>query len=125
MVKGRQGFMLEGWKFGVYLLVPLTASIYYNSPENQKKSADYWQYVTYPANPSTGWKDQIELLQSQKEQRRIYRQQLERLNGLDSAAEHNTTPITSVDTVNNTSQIKNSRSWLRWVGIGPKKDTEE
>ena len=118
MAKGRQGFLLEGWKFAIYLLVPITASIYYNNPENQKKSADYWQYVKYPANPSTGWKEQIELMQSQQKQREIYRQQLQQLN--DST----TSNAVTCDKELNESDMdtdKGSRwRWLRWIGLGPK-----
>lgn len=43
MAKGRQGFMLEFWKFGVYLMIPVGASVYFNDPTRQKKNADYWQ----------------------------------------------------------------------------------
>lgn len=42
MVKGRQGFYLEAWKFGVYVSLPVIASVYYANPETQKKMADYW-----------------------------------------------------------------------------------
>ena len=117
MAKGRQGFLLEGWKFGIYLLVPITASIYYNNPENQKKSADYWQYVKYPANPSTGWKEQIELMQSQQKQREVYRQQLQQLN--DSTT---TSPaaVQSNEQDNSDDSNENRGRWLRWIGLGRK-----
>ena len=118
MVKGRQGFLLEGWKFAIYLLVPITASIYYNNPENQKKSADYWQYVKYPANPSTGWKEQIELMQSQQKQREEYRQQLQLLN--DSSTSKATTVGGDIDENDMDNSNGNRWRWLRWVGLGPK-----
>jgi Pet100 len=115
MAKGRQGFLLEGWKFAIYLLIPITESMYYNNPENQKKSADYWQYVKYPANPSTGWKEQIELMQSQQKQREVYRQQLQHLN--DSS----TSKAVTACAENDMEDLKgNSWRWLRWIGLGPK-----
>jgi len=43
MARGRQGFALEFWKFGVYLMIPVGASLYYNDPQRQKQNADYWQ----------------------------------------------------------------------------------
>lgn len=49
MVKGRQGFALEVWKFGVYLMIPVGASIYWNNTDRQKQNADYWQ-VCYVAS---------------------------------------------------------------------------
>jgi Pet100 len=113
MAKGRPGFMLEAWKFGVYLLVPITASIYFNSPENQKKAADYWQYVKYPPNPSTGWKEQIELVGSQQEQREAYRRQLQQLNA-----------VTESDPPSEPPESKGG-TWWRWFGIQSKAENEE
>jgi hypothetical protein len=120
MAKGRQGFLLEGWKFAIYLLVPITASIYYNNPENQKKSADYWQYVKYPANPSTGWKEQIELMKSQQQQREVYRQQLQQLN--DSTTMQSSPDVEDDlhDNHGNDNSNANRWRWLRWIGLGPK-----
>ena len=118
MAKGRQGFLLEGWKFAIYLLVPITASIYYNNPENQKKSADYWQYVKYPANPSTGWKEQIELMQSQQKQREVYRQQLQQLN--DGTTSKTITAGSEVEDNDMKDSKGNRWRWLRWIGLGPK-----
>lgn len=131
MVKGRQGLFLEGWKFVVYLAVPITASIYFSNPENQKKSADYWQYVKYPPNPSTGWKEQIELLQSQSKQREIYRQQLQQLNSDNNNKNNDNNATTTVkstvdtdaivtDDVHNENNTNIGWRWLRWIGLGPK-----
>jgi Pet100 len=113
MAKGRQGFMLEGWKFGVYLLIPITASIYYNSPINQKKAADYWQYVTYPANPSTGWKEHIETAASQHKQRQVYREQLQQLNTTTSSASSRSAEETGVKPT--TTSTQQERGWFRWM----------
>jgi Pet100 len=117
MAKGRQGFLLEGWKFGIYLLIPISASIYYNSPQRQKESADYWHYIQYPANPSTGWKEQIELMQSQKAQREVYRQQLQQLQNTNTTND----PDESTNSEQNSkTKTTTSWGWLRYIGLGPK-----
>mmetsp|Transcript_2432 Transcript_2432/g.5031 ORF Transcript_2432/g.5031 Transcript_2432/m.5031 type:complete len:112 (-) Transcript_2432:351-686(-) len=85
MVKGRQGMMLEGWKFGIYLGIPLLASWYYGDPERQKKAAEYWKYVEYPANPNVGMKEKfIEQQKKYQEQRKVYGEQLKKLDQLNS-----------------------------------------
>ena len=63
MAKGTTGFYLEGWKFSVYLAVPLFASWYFGDPQRQREAANYWQFVKYPANPNTGLKEQIEAIE--------------------------------------------------------------
>jgi hypothetical protein len=125
MVKGRQGFLLEGWKFAIYLLVPITASIYYNNPENQKKSADYWQYIKYPANPSTGWKEQIDLMQSQQKQREVYRQQLQQLNDIGTQSSNDiVNDDDEGDGDDGTNSNKKRWRWLRWFGFGQTQSDE-
>jgi hypothetical protein len=79
MAKGRAGLFIESWKFSLYLAMPLFASWYYNSPERQQASIDYWKYIQYPANPNTEVKKQIEEMRKQKEQRAAYRQQMQEL----------------------------------------------
>lgn len=79
MAKGKVGFMIEGWKFSLYLAMPLFASWYYNSPERQRASIDYWKYIQYPPNPNTDVRKQIAELKKQKEQREAYRQQMKEL----------------------------------------------
>lgn len=80
MVHGRQGFYLEAWKFGVYLSIPIFASVYYSDPETQKYYADYWQYIKYPENPNTHVKEKIQKLidekELQKDQREAYKKQI-------------------------------------------------
>lgn len=117
MAKGKTGFYLEVWKFGVYLLIPLTASVYFNNVENQKKAADYWQYVKYPANPSTGWKEQIELISSQKEQREAYRRQLQQLNAVSEREEATSA---AEEKEGNTGW-----KWWRWLGIRSKEEVDQ
>ena len=79
MAKGKTGLYIEGWKFGVYLALPLFASWYYNDPARQKASVDYWKYVQYPPNPNTDMRKQIAEMKKQKEQREAYRQQMQEL----------------------------------------------
>lgn len=75
MAKGRSGFYLEGWKFAVYLALPLGASWYYNDPSRQKASADYWKFVEYPAN-ANNLQEQVEELRKQQKSRQAYKDQL-------------------------------------------------
>mmetsp|Transcript_24359 Transcript_24359/g.41373 ORF Transcript_24359/g.41373 Transcript_24359/m.41373 type:complete len:104 (-) Transcript_24359:26-337(-) len=83
MVLGRQGLWLEAWKFSVYLMVPIVASVAFNDPERQKYWADYFQFLKYPANPNTNireqFEQQLEQYEKEKEQRKVYREQLKRL----------------------------------------------
>lgn len=79
MAKGKSGLWIEGWKFSIYLALPLLASWYYNDPNRQKESVDYWKFVQYPSNPNTDMRKQIAEMQKQKEQREAYRQQMQEL----------------------------------------------
>mmetsp|Transcript_9786 Transcript_9786/g.13795 ORF Transcript_9786/g.13795 Transcript_9786/m.13795 type:complete len:113 (-) Transcript_9786:240-578(-) len=83
MVLGRKGLQVEAWKFGVYLMIPITASAAFNYPEMQQYWADYFQFLKYPANPNTNMKEQFEDLQKkreeEKEQRRAYQEQIRML----------------------------------------------
>lgn len=100
MAKGKQGFYLEGWKFAVYLGVPILASWYYSDPQRQKESADYWQYVKYPANPNVNMKEQIEALAAQQKQREVYREQMKELNAQAARAQE---------------KVEQPRRWLSWL----------
>ena len=116
--------MLEGWKFGVYILIPITASMYFGNPERQKQAADYWGYVKYPPNPNTGMKEQIEALRKQKEQRQAYREQLKELN-----AQAKKSSASSSSSSSSEDKTTSSRGWFRWIGLGkgssasPKEET--
>jgi hypothetical protein len=83
MVKGRKGLYLEAWKFGVYVSIPVFASVYFSNPETQRYWADYWQYIKYPENPNTNVKEKIQELVKEKElkaeQSLVYKQQLREL----------------------------------------------
>lgn len=89
MVLGRKGMQVEAWKFGVYLIIPITASMAFNDPDVQRYWADYFQFLKFPANPNTNMKQQFEETQKQrekdKEQRKAYQEQLRALQ--DSAKE--------------------------------------
>jgi hypothetical protein len=121
MVKGRKGFYLEAWKFGVYISIPIFASVYYSNPETQRYWADYWQFIKYPENPNTNVKEKIQELIKQKElqaeQSDAYKQQLrelqqaaQRSRKFQEEAENESVP-----------------SWWRRAGrwvVGSKKDAE-
>ena len=133
MAKGRTGFYLEGWKFAVYLGIPLLASWYYGDPRRQKEAAEYWKYITYPANPNVNMKQSLQEMQRQQEQRAVYRDQLRQLQ---QQAAKSTTTSTSSSAANTSSTNDNAaaidknhlssseaaaakpRSWLRFVGLG-------
>jgi hypothetical protein len=109
MAKGRNGFYLEGWKFAVYLAIPLGASWYFNDPARQRESADYWAYCKYPANPNTNMKEQIEELRQKQQQRTVYRDQMMELQ---KQAQR------SREAVNDDDDQDTGRGWLRWIGLG-------
>jgi Pet100 len=123
MVHGKKGLYLEAWKFGVYISIPIFASVYYSDPETQRYWADYYQYIKYPENPNTNVKEQIQQLVQQKElqreQRLAYQQQLVRLQ---QAAERtsNTQQGESLD--------ESSPSWWRkagrWISGSTKEDSK-
>lgn len=83
MVLGKQGLRLEAAKFGVYLFIPIVASIGFNSPAVQEYWADYFQFLKFPANPNTRLKEEFEELAKkralEKEQRREYADQIRKL----------------------------------------------
>lgn len=83
MVLGKQGMRLEAWKFGIYLFVPIVASITFNEPKVQKVCADYFQFLKYPANPNTNLKGEFEELvkkrEFEREQRKQYAEQMRKL----------------------------------------------
>lgn len=110
MAKGRQGFLLEGWKFGIYLLVPIGASVYYSDPNRQRAAADYWQYVRYPPNPNIGLKQQIEDMAKQQKQREAYNEQLKLLSEQAGKAEAGTHETDL--------QKSSGRGWPQWFGFG-------
>jgi hypothetical protein len=107
MVKGRPGLYLEAWKMGVYLSIPIIASVYYSNPDNQAYWADYWQFIKYPENPNTNVREKIQELATQKEQQkdqlRLYQQQLRELQQAAERAEN----------FQENTETKTSPSWWR------------
>ena len=83
MVHGRAGMKLEAYKFGLYLIIPITASFAFNEPTVQRWAADYFQFLKYPANPNTNLKEEFEELlkkrQLEKEQMKAYAEQVQKL----------------------------------------------
>jgi len=118
MAKGRAGFYLEAWKFGVYLLIPIAASWYYSDPTRQRKAADYWQYVKYPASPNVDVKRQIEDLAKQERQRKAYRDQLVELNRQAQRGSSSPSSAASEGTDSSGDEGRQRRGWLRWIGLG-------
>ena len=114
MAKGKQGFQIEAWKFGVYIVIPVVASWWFSDPQRQKDAADYYQFVKYPANPNTNMKEQIEKLKIQQEQHQAYREQLRELN-----KQANRTTLAAAE-MNSGADEGSSRGWLRWIGLGKK-----
>mmetsp|Transcript_11149 Transcript_11149/g.14075 ORF Transcript_11149/g.14075 Transcript_11149/m.14075 type:complete len:125 (-) Transcript_11149:24-398(-) len=89
MVHGRKGLQLEAWKFGVYLFLPIAASITFNEPRVQRYCADYFQFLKYPANPNVNLREEFEELarkrEKEKEQRKAYLEEVKKMQA--SAAE--------------------------------------
>ena len=83
MVLGKAGMRLEAYKFGLYISVPILASIIFNEPEVQRKCADYFQFLKYPANPNTNLREEFEQLARQRalerEQRAKYAEEVQRM----------------------------------------------
>ena len=90
MVHGKQGMRLEAFKFSVYLIIPISASLTFNDPRVQEWAANYFQFLKYPANPNTNLKEEFEDLlkkkREEKEQRRIYAEQIQKLQDTAKAS---------------------------------------
>jgi len=114
MVHGRQGFKLEAFKFGIYIFIPVIASLGFNNPTVQQTCADYFQFLKYPANPNTRLKEEFEEMvqkrELEKEQRKKYLDQLKELN---ESAQRSTSLTLNHTQQNKDEQAKNG-GWLRW-----------
>jgi len=110
MVLGRQGLKLEAWKFGVYLIVPIGASLTFNDPHVQRVCADYFQFLKFPANPNTNLKEEFEELRKkrelEREQRKEYANQIRKLQ--ESAQRRR------VEEATRKSERKGWFSWIRF-----------
>ena len=111
MVHGKLGLKMEAWKFGVYLAIPIFASIVYNDPDVQRVSADYFQFLKYPANPNTSLKEDFEKLRKQreleKEQRKLYAEQMKKLQ----MSAQRSREEKDKDMAKN----EGKRDWFRWM----------
>jgi len=111
--KGRQGFYLEAWKFGVYISIPVIASFYFSDPETIKEQADYWKFIEYPENPNINVRQKIQEIakekEKQKEQRLAYQRQLQELN---TAAQRSS----SLNYDNSDDDESSAKSWWRRLG---------
>jgi len=123
MVKGRPGLYLEAWKFGVYVSIPVIASVYFSDPMTIKKSADYWKFIEYPENPNTNVRQKIQKLAKEKEEKReqqmAYTLQLEELQR--AAARSSSMNDNDYDEdEDDSSDIPGRRRswWKRWFGGG-------
>lgn len=118
MVHGKAGMKLEAAKFGLYLLVPISASLTFNDPDVQRFCADYFQFMKYPANPNTNLKQEFEdLLEKrvkEKEQRRLYAEQVKKLQ--DSAKESRLKAALAA--------AEEKRGWFSWLRIGRRVNDE-
>uniref|UniRef100_A0A6S9A6Z6 Uncharacterized protein n=1 Tax=Ditylum brightwellii TaxID=49249 RepID=A0A6S9A6Z6_9STRA len=87
MVLGKQGLRFEGYKFALYIMVPVAASISFNDPEVRKKAVDYFQFLKYPANPNTNLVKEYEELREnemkKREQLKAYREEVKKLRELN------------------------------------------
>lgn len=83
MVLGKKGLRVEAWKFGIYLMIPIGASLAFNEPKVQRFCADYFQFLRYPANPNTDLKKEFDELRKkrelEREQRLAYKEQMKKL----------------------------------------------
>lgn len=112
MALGKTGMRLEAWKFGIYLFIPIAASVYFNDPERQRYWADYFQFLKYPSSPNTNLKSQFEDLveqqEKQKQQRDEYAEQMRKLQ--ESAQK-------SRERREEVAQEENKRGWLQRLGL--------
>lgn len=123
MARGRQGFYLEAWKFGVYVSIPVIASVYFSDPETIKKSADYWRFIEYPENPNTNVRQKIQELikekEEQKAQRMAYQEQLKELQRAAQRSSSTNDDYDNDDGGNSSDLPERRRSWWRrWFGSG-------
>ena len=118
MVLGRKGMRLEAYKFGLYISVPILASITFNEPEVQKWCADYFQFLKFPANPNTNLREEFEQLAKQreleKEKRAKYAEEVQRMQ--DNARRSREGREAALKTADeNGSELQGGRwNWLRW-----------
>jgi hypothetical protein len=113
MVLGKQGLRLEAWKFSVYLVIPIVASVAFNNPERQKYWADYFHFLKYPANPNIGLKEEFEELRKKREQEKQQRQEYaEQMKRLHQAAKRSREAAAERDHKSIDEETTKKRGWL-------------
>ena len=112
---------LEAWKFGVYILVPIAASAWYNNPDIQKRSADYFQFMKYPPSPNTNLREEFESLVKKREvergQRSEYAAQMKKLQ---EAAQNSRAQEDAGSAAEKKAQRR--AGWFRWLPLGQRRD---
>mmetsp|Transcript_11323 Transcript_11323/g.14787 ORF Transcript_11323/g.14787 Transcript_11323/m.14787 type:complete len:120 (-) Transcript_11323:451-810(-) len=93
MVHGRAGFKLEAAKFGLYIGLPILATISVNDPDNVRWMIDYFQYIKYPPTENVGSDEEpladkinneIRRRLKEKEAMEQYREQVKQLGTLEN-----------------------------------------
>jgi hypothetical protein len=114
-VGGRGSFHMEAWKFAVYLLVPIGASVYFSNPGRMKQTAEYWKFIEYPPNPNVGLKDEIIAAQKQWQlHNEAYQKSLAELKEANKKRK----PIED----NDETERSTPGFWRRWFGWGKGKE---
>uniref|UniRef100_A0A7S0FPU0 Uncharacterized protein n=1 Tax=Minutocellus polymorphus TaxID=265543 RepID=A0A7S0FPU0_9STRA len=121
MVLGRKGLRMEAYKFGLYISVPILASIIFNEPEVQRRCADYFQFLKYPASPNTNLREEFEELAKQraleKEQRAKYAEEVKKMqDNARKSREGRQAALKAAEENGQQEQGGRWRSWLRWPG---------
>lgn len=102
---------LEAWKFGVYIAIPIIASVYFNDPKRQQYWANYFEFLKYPSSPNTDLKNQFEELvkqqEEQKQQRTEYAEQMRQLQESARKSRERREQL----------QEEKKRGWLQWLGL--------
>jgi hypothetical protein len=126
MVLGKAGMRLEAYKFGLYISVPILASVIFNEPEVQRKCADYFQFLKYPANPNTNLREEFEQLAKQRalerEQRAKYAEEVQRMQDNARRSREGREAALKAAAVDGDAQQggggRSWRNWFRWGGRG-------
>ena len=130
MVLGKAGMRLEAYKFGLYISVPILASIIFNEPEVQRKCADYFQFLKYPANPNTNLREEFEQLAKQRElereQRAKYAEEVARMqDNARRSREGREAALKAAADGGENAQGGRWRSWFRWGARGRTSETNQ
>ncbi|KAG5188333.1 hypothetical protein JKP88DRAFT_234345 [Tribonema minus] len=118
MVLGRaksQGYRLEAFKFSLYLIVPVVATVVYNSPENMRALLQRYKFVEYPPEgPKLPTGDEMNDMIREGEKRQTYlKEQLaQRAAAQDAGPAAGQSPSVAVVDSNNTGGGK--RWWQVW-----------